>query len=347
MVDIANFLAQNSPRFNRADQDMRHYQNALVRNDVERIPQANRAQDLNIQGAEQDLSTSRMQNARQLAQGIFSAIADSPDPIATGAMLTQSEVFRAVGGELKLPVDQFRPAPGDKPEQIRAAARSWARTAPAERAELLKAGARRLRDSAEELAVLQTREMGKPIGDSRGGVEAGIATLEQYAELGPLHRGRTLQGGWDATDVMVHVPFGVAACILPWNDPVAVGLGLIGACAVAGNAVVAKPSERAPLAIGRAIELLGLPTGVVSVSHGAGKVGAALVDDPHVDLVCHVGSLETGSVGLGFGWRAHSPSGGPTAVPGLGHLASRSTSSCSTRGSSSGSWVAISLSNSE
>ena len=80
------------------------------------------------------------------------------------------------------------------PEAAVAAARAafpaWARTAPAERAALLKAGARRLREHLEELAELQTREGGKPLGDSRGGVEAGIGAIEQYAELGPLHRGR-------------------------------------------------------------------------------------------------------------------------------------------------------------
>src|SRR5688500_14813661 len=100
-VDIANFLAQNSPRFNRTDMDRRQYGNALAKNQVDRIPQANRAQDLQIQGAEQDLGNDRMTNARKMAADIFTAIADSPDPIATGAMLTQSGAFQSVGAELK------------------------------------------------------------------------------------------------------------------------------------------------------------------------------------------------------------------------------------------------------
>src|SRR5919202_4008328 len=129
----------------------------------------------------------------------------------------------------------------------RAAQPAWARTAPAERGALLKAAARRLREHAEELAELQTREGGKPLGDSMGGVEAGIAAIEQYAELGPLHRGRSLQGGWDATDLMVHEPRGVVALLVPWNDQVAIACGQIAAALVTGNAVVFKPSEKTPL----------------------------------------------------------------------------------------------------
>jgi acyl-CoA reductase-like NAD-dependent aldehyde dehydrogenase len=94
-------------------------------------------------------------------------------------------------------------------------AREWARTAPAERAAAVRACAERLDAASEELALLTTREMGKPIDDARGGVDAGIDTLRQYAELGPLHRGRSLQGEWTATDLMVPQPRGVVAAITP------------------------------------------------------------------------------------------------------------------------------------
>src|SRR4051812_22469004 len=84
-------------------------------------------------------------------------------------------------------------------EVARGAHPAWARTAAGDRAAALKAGARRLRAAVDDLALLQSREGGKPLADSRGGVEAGIAAVEQYAELGPLHRGRALQGAWDAS----------------------------------------------------------------------------------------------------------------------------------------------------
>jgi acyl-CoA reductase-like NAD-dependent aldehyde dehydrogenase len=176
----------------------------------------------------------------------------------------------------------------------RAAHPRWARTAPAERAAVLKAGARRLREHARELAELQTSEGGKPLPDSLGGVEAGIAAIEQYAELGPLHRGRSLQGGWDATDVMVHEPRGVVALLVPWNDPVAIACGQIAAALVTGNAVVFKPSEKTPLSGARIVELLDVPGDALVLLLGDARAGRPLAAHEDVDLVVHTGSVQTG-----------------------------------------------------
>ncbi|TNC22021.1 aldehyde dehydrogenase family protein [Mumia zhuanghuii] len=174
----------------------------------------------------------------------------------------------------------------------------WARTAPAERASCVAAAASRIAACADDLALLTTREMGKPLGDARGGVDAGVATLRQYAELGPLHRGRSLQGGWDATDLMLPQPRGVVAAITPWNDPVAVPCGLVGAALVTGNTVVLKPSERSPHTGVELARMLAevLPPGVLQVLVGDGRTGAALAADPRVDVVAHVGSTVTGRV---------------------------------------------------
>jgi acyl-CoA reductase-like NAD-dependent aldehyde dehydrogenase len=176
----------------------------------------------------------------------------------------------------------------------RAAAAGWARTAPAERGAALKAGARRLREHAHELAELQTREGGKPLADSLGGVEAGIGAIEQYAELGPLHRGRSLQGGWDATDLMVHEPRGVVALLVPWNDPLAIACGQIGAALACGNAVVFKPSEKTPLSAARLVELLDVPGGALVLLQGDARAGRPLAAHEDVDLVVHTGSIQTG-----------------------------------------------------
>jgi acyl-CoA reductase-like NAD-dependent aldehyde dehydrogenase len=178
----------------------------------------------------------------------------------------------------------------------RKAAPGWARTAPTERAAAVQAIADRVAAAAGDLALLTTREMGKPIGDARGGVDAGVGTLRQYAELGPLHRGRSLQGIWDATDVMVPGPRGVVAAITPWNDPVAVPCGLLGAALVTGNTVVFKPSERTPhtgLELARLFQAE-LPAGVFEVVVGDGRTGAALAESEEVDVVAHVGSTATG-----------------------------------------------------
>jgi succinate-semialdehyde dehydrogenase/glutarate-semialdehyde dehydrogenase len=178
----------------------------------------------------------------------------------------------------------------------RTAWRSWQRTPASDRAAMVHRAASALEQHADELARLQTSEMGKPIGDSGGGVAAGISTMRQYAELGPLHRGKALHGAWGATDFAVQAPRGVAAVITPWNDPVAIACQGVAANLVVGNTVVCKPSERAPLAVLRALELVAaeLPEDVLTWCIGGPGVGAALVSADGVDVVVHTGSAATG-----------------------------------------------------
>ena len=176
------------------------------------------------------------------------------------------------------------------------ASSAWARRSPGDRAAAVARAAVRVRADAAELTRLTTAEMGRPAELARGGVEAAAATIVQYAELGPLHRGRSLQGRWDATDLMVHEPRGVVAVITPWNDPVAVPAGLLAAALVTGNTVVFKPSERSPLTGERLAQAFSaeLPPGVLRVVQGDGETGAALAGHPWVDVVCHVGSTRAG-----------------------------------------------------
>jgi len=173
---------------------------------------------------------------------------------------------------------------------------AWERTAPGDRATMVKAGCRRVRAAVDEIALLQTLEGGKPLADSRGGVLAGIGALEQYAELGPLHRGRSLQGSWEAADWMVPVSRGVAVLCLPWNDPVAIACAQVAANLVVGNTVVCKPSEKTPLSTAEVVRLLNeeLPEGVLQMAAGDGTLGAALAAHEGVDVVVHVGSVRTG-----------------------------------------------------
>jgi acyl-CoA reductase-like NAD-dependent aldehyde dehydrogenase len=177
----------------------------------------------------------------------------------------------------------------------RSAAPDWAGTPAAERGAVVGKAASALAARADDLARLTTREMGKPLGDALGGVQAGIATLRQYAELGPLHRGRSLQGITSATDLMVFEPRGVVAAITPWNDPVAVSCGLLGAALVTGNAVVYKPSERTPGTGWLLATILNehLPEGVLGLLLGDGETGSCLVGQA-LDVIAHVGSTRTG-----------------------------------------------------
>ncbi|PWF84705.1 aldehyde dehydrogenase family protein [Kocuria rosea] len=202
----------------------------------------------------------------------------------------------------------------------RGAARDWARTAPEERGKALRAAADRLAAHAEELAELNARETGKPVEESLGGVMAGVGTLHQYAELGPVHRGHSLRGSVLAADYTVAEPRGVVVALTPWNDPVAVAAGLLGAAIVTGNTVVHKPSERCPHVGARLGEILAgaLPAGVLGTVTGGAAVGQLLTALPGVDVLAHVGSTATGEAiaraALGTGAHVVRENGGNDAL---------------------------------
>lgn len=200
-------------------------------------------------------------------------------------------------GEVLWTVPEAKPdAVARTVEVARGASPDWASTAPAERGAALKAAARALDAAARELAGLNASETGRPEDESLAGIAAGVSTLEQYAELGPVHRGRSLCGNALASDYTVAEPRGVAALLTPWNDPVAVACGLIGAALVTGNTVIHKPSERCP----RLGETLGevlapaFPQGVFQTVSGGAGVGALLAQ-AEVDVIAHVGSSAAGA----------------------------------------------------
>ena len=193
--------------------------------------------------------------------------------------------------------------------RARAAFPTWSRTAPGARGAALRAAAAALQEHAEELAALNTRETGKVPGDALGGVQAGIDTLVQYAELGPLHRGEVLRGSFGASDVATPHPRGVVVALTPWNDPVAVACGLLGAAIAAGDTVVHKASERCPAtgALLNRVLAEALPQGVLVGVDGDAATGEALLVQPGVAVYAHVGSTATGDVlaATALGTRAH------------------------------------------
>ncbi|MCU1518676.1 MAG: NAD-dependent aldehyde dehydrogenase, partial [Pseudarthrobacter sp.] len=181
-------------------------------------------------------------------------------------------------------------------EVARSAAADWASTAPAERGAALRKAAKALEAAAQELAELNFSETGRPVEESLAGIGAGVSTLEQYAELGPVHRGHSLRGNRLAADYTVAEPRGVAVLLTPWNDPVAVACGLIGAALVTGNTAVHKPSERCPR-LGEALgEVLApaFPPGVFQTVSGGAAVGT-LLTQAEVDVLAHVGSSAAGA----------------------------------------------------
>jgi betaine-aldehyde dehydrogenase len=199
-----------------------------------------------------------------------------------------------------VPVGRLRAAtPAELFEAIERARRlrtEWARVPAAERGAALRGAADALAGAADELAAVHERETGRPHAQAVESIMAGVATLRQYAELGPLHRGRSLLGDWSATDLMIPEPRGVVVALTPWNDPVAVACGLLGAALVTGNCVVHKPSERCPHT-GRLLGRLlagAFPDGVLQTVLGDGVAGAALAGHPGVDVIAHVGGTATG-----------------------------------------------------
>ncbi|WP_306910546.1 aldehyde dehydrogenase [Arthrobacter sp. B3I9] len=179
----------------------------------------------------------------------------------------------------------------------RAAHPAWSATAPAARGSCLRSAARALAAASAELAELNSRETGRPVAEAEAGIAAGVATLEQYAELGPVHRGHSLRGDQLAADYTIAESRGVAVLLTPWNDPVAVACGLIGAALVTGNTVVHKPSERCPhlgVLLGKVLAPAFPPDVLITLTGGA-AVGTQLTEQAGVSVVAHVGSSASGA----------------------------------------------------
>ncbi|MDJ0355349.1 aldehyde dehydrogenase family protein [Paenarthrobacter sp. PH39-S1] len=177
----------------------------------------------------------------------------------------------------------------------RAAQPDWTRMDPQRRGALLRSAANALAEGADALAEMNGRETGRPVDEALAGIRAGVATLEQHAELGPVHRGHSLRGSVLAADYTVAEARGVAVLLTPWNDPVAVAAGLIGAALVTGNTVIHKPSERCPhlgLLLGELLSRV-FPPGVLLTLTGGPEVGAMLTTTD-ADVFAHVGSSASG-----------------------------------------------------
>jgi aldehyde dehydrogenase (NAD+) len=175
----------------------------------------------------------------------------------------------------------------------------WPRLKARERAEFLKKMARLIRDHAEELALLETLDSGKPIQYSRGGDIPGAAeTLDYYAEWADKLTGETIPVDPDYFSYTLREPLGVIGAITPWNFPLIIAIQKIAPALAAGNTVVLKPAEQTSLTALRLAELsaeAGLPEGVLNVVPGFGSTaGAALVRHPQVDGISFTGEYVTG-----------------------------------------------------
>ncbi|HKC77140.1 MAG TPA: aldehyde dehydrogenase family protein [Gaiellaceae bacterium] len=174
---------------------------------------------------------------------------------------------------------------------------AWRAVAPGDRARLLRRLATLVEENGEELARLESRNVGKPIAGARGEVGMVAQVFHYYAGAVDKHFGETIPvaGGIDLT---LREPLGVVGLIVPWNFPLNISSWKLGPALACGNTVVLKPAELTPLTALRLGELAleaGIPEGVVNILPGKGSVvGTRLVEHPDVAKIGFTGSTEVG-----------------------------------------------------
>jgi len=200
------------------------------------------------------------------------------------------------------PTDVVVSAPAATSGQVRAAvdrarvaSREWGTAPAAQRATALHAAADAVAGAATELAALIVREVGKPVGESRGEVARAVAILRYFAQQALDPDGET----YPSTDgrallLARHRPRGTVGLITPWNFPIAIPLWKAAPALAFGNAVVLKPAPDASAVAIRLEELVrtALPDGVLQVVTGSAEAGRALVES--VDAVSFTGSASVG-----------------------------------------------------
>jgi betaine-aldehyde dehydrogenase len=217
-------------------------------------------------------------------------------PAAEGA--TFATVHPATGAVFR---EVAQAGPGDADRAVRAAARAfddWGARTPIQRAKVLHRWADLIDEHADELALVETRDMGMAIGDARWCAHNAAAVMRYYAGAVDKFFGSTIPVDRDGIVLTFREPIGVAALITPWNFPLNIGNWKTAPAIAAGNTVVLKPASLSPLSVLRYAELgleAGLPPGVLNVLPGpGGAVGDALVEHPLVGKVGFTGSTEVG-----------------------------------------------------
>jgi alpha-ketoglutaric semialdehyde dehydrogenase len=178
---------------------------------------------------------------------------------------------------------------------------AWRKTPAPARGDVLRRVGDLLTQRKEEIAELMTREMGKPLTETRGDVQEGIDTAYYAATMGRQLAGKTVPSEMANKWAMsFRRPIGVAGIITPFNFPLAIPTWKMFPALLTGNSCVFKPSEDVPHTGHTLVEIMldaGLPPEVIQLVHGVGEdVGAPLVSHPDVPVISFTGSTETGSI---------------------------------------------------
>src|SRR5438094_6756324 len=211
------------------------------------------------------------------------------------------EVLNPATGEAIAEVPRGTKEDADRAvEAAKKALPEWLETTPAERAELLLKLADLLDEHAEELAELESQNVGKPLGAARDEMPVSSDNIRFFAGAARLLEGKAsgeYMRGY--TSWLRREPIGVVGGIAPWNYPLMMAVWKFAPALAAGNTQVLKPSEQTPLTMLRFAQLAAeiLPPGVLNVITGDGvPAGEAIVKHPDVRLVSLTGDVETGKV---------------------------------------------------
>jgi gamma-glutamyl-gamma-aminobutyraldehyde dehydrogenase len=193
---------------------------------------------------------------------------------------------------------------------VRAARRSfeagvWSDAAPAQRKAVIKRLAALIRDNADELALLETLNVGKPVQESLNiDMQGAAGCFEWYAEAADKLYGEVAPTDGNNIATITREPLGVVAAVVPWNFPLDIAAWKLAPALISGNSVVLKPAEQSPLTALRLAELAkeaGLPDGVLNVVTGLGEVvGKALGLHMDVDCLAFTGSTAVGKLFMGY-----------------------------------------------
>ncbi|MBA3764046.1 MAG: aldehyde dehydrogenase [Actinobacteria bacterium] len=176
---------------------------------------------------------------------------------------------------------------------------AWSGMSARERGRLLTKASFLIRERQEELATLEARNGGKPIGSARAEIDIAANVFEYWGGAANKIAGETIPVVPPGLDVTLREPVGVCALIIPWNFPAVIASWKIAPALACGNTAVVKPASQTPLTALAIAEILyecGLPEGTLSVLPGPGSTtAAALIADPRVSKISFTGSTEVGT----------------------------------------------------
>ena len=182
---------------------------------------------------------------------------------------------------------------------------TWSAIHPAKRKKTLLRFAELMQKHKDELALLETLDMGKPISAALGGdIPGAIQCIQWYAEAADKQYDEIAPYRPDSISLITREPIGVVACVVPWNYPLLMTSWKLGPALATGNSVIVKPAEQSPLTAMRIAELAaeaGVPDGVFSVLPGFGETaGQALGRHMDVDMIAFTGSTQVGKYFLRY-----------------------------------------------